>query len=437
MGNERIQSADVIVVGGGLAGLAAAAFAARAGRSVLLCEQARLIGGRATTQNEGGFLFNLGPHALYNGSAARPILKELGVAHHGKPPSASGAFGIDDGRKQALPAGFVSLLTTGLLRLPGKVELARLMAGLARLETRAHDSKTVNQWLAEDVRHEDVRRILRALVRVATYVNAPDHLSAGAAIRQLQLAFGSGVTYLDGGWQTLVDGLRQAGERAGVRLAAGTKVEAVEADACARGVRLAGGEKWAAAAVILTGSPGDVSALVHRGDHLPLRRRAEEALAVRAACLDVGLSRLPRERATFALGIDQPLYLSVHSAAAKLAPDGRAVIHAAEYLPVGEDGEPRLIERRLEGALDLVQPGWRQALVERRFLPRMTVAHHLPTAAAGGTAGRAPVEVPGIANLFVAGDWVGPPGLLADAALASARHAAQLAVAATPLSAAA
>ena len=41
-------------------------------------------------------------------------------------------------------------------------------------------------------------------------------------------------------------------------------------------------------------------------------------------CLDVALSSLPDKDALFALGVDRPLYFSVHSAYAKLAPNGGA-----------------------------------------------------------------------------------------------------------------
>jgi hypothetical protein len=53
----------------------------------------------------------------------------------------------------------------------------------------------------------------------------------------------------------------------------------------------------------------------------------------------------------------------------------------------------------------------------------------IATAAGGGLRGRPPVSVPDRPGVFVAGDWVGPSGHLADAAQHSARDAARLAVA--------
>src|SRR5262245_43427139 len=104
---------DVAVIGGGIAGLAAATYAARAGRRVALFEKAPGLGGRGVTHEEAGFHFNLGPHALYRGGAAAAVLRELGVRVAGRSPAPSGNYAVAGGVKHALPAGFFSLLTTG------------------------------------------------------------------------------------------------------------------------------------------------------------------------------------------------------------------------------------------------------------------------------------------------------------------------------------
>ena len=80
--NGRI---DLAVVGGGLAGLVAAATTAREGRRVVLLD-ARAVGGRARSTDRRGFRFNQGAHALYDTGAARPILTDLGVQLSGRAP---------------------------------------------------------------------------------------------------------------------------------------------------------------------------------------------------------------------------------------------------------------------------------------------------------------------------------------------------------------
>jgi phytoene dehydrogenase-like protein len=155
-----------------------------------------------------------------------------------------------------------------------------------------------------------------------------------------------------------------------------------------------------------------------------LARRSAACIAVRAACLDVALSRLPRPGNRFALGLDLPLYYSVHSASAKLAPEGIAVVHLMKYL--GDDASPaEVAEREMETLLDRLQPGWREHVVARRFLPGMTVAHDLPRAEESGLSGRPAVTVPEWPGIYLAGDWIGAEGVLADASAASAAEAAR------------
>jgi phytoene dehydrogenase-like protein len=148
---------------------------------------------------------------------------------------------------------------------------------------------------------------------------------------------------------------------------------------------------------------------------------------VRIATLDVALSALPKSRPTLALGVDVPLYFSVHSAYARLAPKNGAVIHVSKYLSPGK-GPTDNDRRELEDLIDMLQPGWRQRLVFARYLPHLTVTHRELTAPSGGTCGRPPSRHAAYDNVFIAGDWVGPRGQLSDAASASAVDAATLAI---------
>ena len=427
MARDAASTGTVVVVGGGMAGLVAAACVARAGRPVVLFEKAREAGGRARTQVEEGFHWNLGPHALYAGGAAARVLRELAVPFSGAKPSVAG-FVVDRGAKHTLPGGLVSLLSTRYFGLGAKLETARLLAGLPRVDAAALARVPVGEWLGREIAHDDVRRLVEALFRLSTYANSAEQ-SAGVAVANLQLALARGVLYLDGGWQTMVDGLRAIAVAAGARIETGTRVTAVRHDGQVRAVRLADGTETACDAVIATGSPADAAGLLEASDATPLAQWTTPMRPVRAACLDVGLSRLPVPQATFALGVDEPVYASVHSTVAKLHPGTGMVVHVAKYLPVGMDGEARADERQLEGVLDLLQPGWRDVVVARRFLPDLTVSHALVTATGGGLAGRPGPAVPGVRGFYVAGDWVGGEGLLLDASAASAALASRLVLA--------
>ena len=64
------EEPDVVVVGGGIAGLAAATTAARHGSKVVLVD-AHHLGGRAQSDHRRGFTFNRGPNGLYDRGAGR------------------------------------------------------------------------------------------------------------------------------------------------------------------------------------------------------------------------------------------------------------------------------------------------------------------------------------------------------------------------------
>ena len=52
--------------------------------------------------------------------------------------------------------------------------------------------------------------------------------------------------------------------------------------------------------------------------------------------------------------------------------------------------------------MDTIQPGWREVVVEQRFLPHIQAAGTLPLAAHGGLTGRAPHHLDAAPNLYFA-----------------------------------
>ncbi|GHO96363.1 dehydrogenase [Reticulibacter mediterranei] len=412
----------VIIVGGGLSGLSAAALLAKAGHAVKLFEKASTPGGRARTSQQSGFFFNQGAHAFYLHGAGTKVLNELGVRYSGLEPARSRYLALEGGKLYPLPASVASTLETHLLSFAAKAELAGLFARIKYMDTAKLQHVSLQDWLAAHVKHPQVCQFLLAGARLATYSNAPDLLSAAL----LPSLLNAQVLYVDGGWQTLVDGLQHKAQEAGAEIRTQARVRAIEVAGEGYSIQLADGSSHAASAVLLATDPEMASALVLNGTHEALHRWAAQAIPARATCFDIGLRRLPRAQNLFALGIDRPLYYSVHSASAHLAPQGSALVHIMHYLQPDESPKPEATRQEMEAIMDLLQPGWRAEVVEQYFLPHMIASNAIVQAQLGGLAGRPGPAVPGLPHLYVAGDWVGMEGTLADACFASASSAARL-----------
>jgi len=74
------SSYDLIVVGGGMAGLTAGAFSARAGYHVLLCEKQPALGGLVNSFERDGFTWDGGIRALEDSGIIFPMLESLGIS---------------------------------------------------------------------------------------------------------------------------------------------------------------------------------------------------------------------------------------------------------------------------------------------------------------------------------------------------------------------
>ena len=419
MSNGFDNNLDVIIIGGGLAGLTTAVLLARAGKAVTLFEHSsREIGGRARTAEIDGFYFNQGPHALYLTDASDSILKAIGINYTGGIPAGKGYL-ISGGKKREIAGDYSGWLS-------GKSDGSQFFISPTKIDFSQLESVTEQEWLDKNIHDIHDAEIIKTILRLNTYANDPDIQSIGPVLHQIYVGSRAGVMYLDGGWQTLVDGLLTVAKNANARIVMGKKAISVKrTDSSGWQVLLSDKTQVSAKIVVIAAGPMDACSLFDEKERPEvLSKVAKEAKPVRLVCLDVALSSLPDKDTLFALGVDRPLYFSVHSAYAKLAPKGGALIHVAKYLGTSIQPKPREDQPELEEFLDLLQPGWRQVLVKKRPLPNMVVSNAIVTAADGGLGGRPDTRI--AENLYIVGDWVGKEGLLSNASVASAKRASQL-----------
>jgi squalene-associated FAD-dependent desaturase len=192
-------TARVAVVGGGLAGLAAAVDLKRSGLAVELFERGRLLGGRATSFTLGGVEVDNGQHVFLGcctefidfagrmGLAGRVHLQDrfdVRVFAAGRPPSRLRAARLP--APWHLAAGFSGYAE---LAWSDKVRVARTLLAAAR---RVQDDATLADWLRRRGQSEAALRAFWVPFFVPA-LNAPlDEVTVGEAAFVITTAFMAG-----------------------------------------------------------------------------------------------------------------------------------------------------------------------------------------------------------------------------------------------------
>lgn len=411
-------SADVVVVGAGIAGLCAAVVAAERGAKVVILD-AHEPGGRASTVTRDGFRLNVGAHGLYRGGNLTRFLAARDLEPAGGIVSSSSIDVLLDGTVHHLAMNPLGLFRNPVLRPKSRVRMAALFARMPRMKTAALTGRSVSDWLGDEP--QDLQRFMEMFIRLSTYTHAPDQFDAGAAAGQLQMAF-KGVRYVDGGWIRIVESLRHRAVAAGATVISHAEVTRVESTGNRNEVSL-GEQCISASAVVIAAGGPDVAARL-TGATVAGHENLTQPVA--ASVLDLGLQR-PHEG--LLLGMDQSVYLSPHAPLADLAPAGHGLVTVMRYLAPGESaGDPVSAKAQLRDVAQRCGIADDDIVLERA-LHRMVVTHGAPTAAGGGLLGRPTIQALGLSGVFVAGDWVGPSGLIADASAASGELAGTAAAA--------
>lgn len=193
---------EVVIVGGGFAGLAAGVALAREGRSVRLLEQKPHLGGRASSflDSTTGSVVDNGQH-LFMGCYHQTIefLKTIGTLDRLKfQPSLMVRFLGADGRGSALKCPqlpspwhlLVGVLRSASFTWAEKLQVLRMRGALggAAGSNNGISSLTVDQWLSSVGQSESVRRNFWNLICIGAMNEDPGIASAELFKRVLKLA---------------------------------------------------------------------------------------------------------------------------------------------------------------------------------------------------------------------------------------------------------
>lgn len=411
---------DVVILGGGIAGLTASIYLAKEGKKVLVLERGTNLGGRGITSKLGKAHVNLGPHALFTNTLE--IFNEIGVNISGKTPKLSGAFVFENENEKMKVVDIVNLFLGSNLRWKEKMEFIRFYRHIRRVELDTLNGLSLEQYLTNTVMSNKVKQLVLSFVRLSTFINNPELISARVAIGQLR---SGSVLYLNDGWQSIVNNLISKANELGVTIQNHAVASKITGEYPEMTILLKDGHMISTRSILSTINPHDLLKLVGETVSDNFIQKVQHIIPVRAACLDLVMTGLPNPKTNFALGVEKPWYFSNHSTVAKFSDEpGHIVVHVMKYLNSMIETDSAADEHELETFLDVIQPGWRDFVVSRRFLPTLIVSNAIKRPIAEKNIIEA--DEMGIEGLYIAGDWLGEKEILLNAALISAKNATKL-----------
>lgn len=416
----------VLVVGGGITGLASAYALGRAGITTLLVEGSHRLGGKVRTEVVDGFVIEHGPDSFVSyRPAGLALCRELGLGGAIIRPQeprtvyirAGGRFRrFPDGMGLVLPTKFRPFITSDLFSPMAK---ARMGLDLFLPRDRSPGDVAVGPFLRRRLGRALVDRLAGPLIG-GVYGTSIDELSLDAVVPQLReserrhrslllasladarsRARAGAATAaseappppfvtLAGGTQQLIDALVQAlRAMPNVGIRTGTLIEGLEFDGARVRATFCGGERFAPEAVILATPAGVAARLL--ATQVPeaanqLRTIPHGTTAV--VNLAYGNEQLPDELTGhgFLVAADEPLTISACTLSSRKwagrAPDGTLLVRAfiGDDRPgAGEQDDARLVEtahRDVAGTLGIRgEPMLTRVSRYTSAMPHYTVGH--------------------------------------------------------------
>lgn len=233
------SSYDVIVVGGGAAGLSTAALLASEGRSVLVIERSPYLGGRGMAIEDSGYQLNLGAHLMEDsGSGLTKIMEHVGKKLvHGP-------------RNTDMPVWNHETETWGSIRdrySGDKTELKKVIEALKNTtwdELEAWDDRPMREWILQHTDHQGVIDLFEFITVLECMTETwEDHsASDNLWVRKMHYEEMNTAAYSfwpEGGWDAMFEDLRDAIVEHGGEVLTGTSVSRVLVeDGRVRGVTL-------------------------------------------------------------------------------------------------------------------------------------------------------------------------------------------------------
>jgi phytoene dehydrogenase-like protein len=421
---------DVIVIGGGYAGLSAGALLAHKGYDVLLLEKSKSLGGRASYMEKDGYTVEYGLHANRSASdgAAAAVFRRLGRELEFITPGEPELW--REGEFQPLPNSIGKIFKSPMLPLAAKLSAARYLAKLV-MGNPAKKYQLSLEDMTSGCKSQETLEILRVISGIGIIAPEPRYSSAGELAAYLKAALRSKVKvgYPKGGTPSIIEGLREEVEKNG-QIVTGSKVTRLMLKKGLVNQVKTETNTYSAYAVI-SAIPVQNLPDLFGGKDLPIKfvKKARELVPTAGISLDVGLKEPVTDKSGL-LVTSEPLSMGQFTSNIdpQMAPQGRQLFSWYYPLPlpwIKNADKMEREEKNLRALLEEMFPGiWKSVDWERTMRLSM-VDGFLPRP--GQTREDRPgFTIPSLDNFFLCGDTTSAEGTGGDAAFNSAIHVSGL-----------
>jgi len=413
---------DIVIVGGGLAGLSAAAYLSHKGKKVAVLERG-VLGGRAVTLPIKGFHFNFGAHAIYgrDTSMLRTFEKELGLSIQWQDFSPSKAKYDMGDEVTDVPANILGLFRTKVMGGLDKVSFTfNILKTMLKLES-GHPHLSIEKWLEQKNTPDDVREMMLTLASSNFFTKEPEKIPSDVFFRYYSRLFltNKPVAYIGGGWQALINEFVRVIENNNGAIHTKTKIVSVTHE----NDRITGvhteEDSFTADKFILCIPPKELEKIMTGTKVEGLVKHYAQYDPTYVMVYDIGLKKRIESPYTYIYDKQNNMFITdISYYDTSCTPEGGQLLQATAYLRQSDMGNKEVLEEykaKIEQMYDKHFPGWREELVVPRVSQRAVVQeikwnmHQQPM----------PVFFPEYRNLYFAGDWCQGQGQLSELSFSS------------------
>lgn len=429
MEDSEIIQRDVVVVGGGLAGLSAAAYLAKSGKKVALLERG-MVGGRAVTLKLKGFSFNFGAHAIYgrDTSKLRQFERELGINIDWRdftPHKAKYDLGTD---VTDIPSNVRGLFKTKLMKGADKLKFTFEVFKTLLHAEKGHSHISIKKWMEDKDISDDVKEMMLTLASSNFFTREPENIPSDVFFQYYRRLFTTNkpVAYIAGGWQSLINEFLRVIEENGGEVYTKAKVDGIEVDG--QNVTTVHSKKGSFQAddFIFAIPPQELTKVFA---DTKIEHSVSQYAQYRPSYVfvyDVGLENRLDVPYSYVYDKYNKIFITdISYYDESCTPEGGQMLQAIAYLNEEDLGDKEKLgeyQEKIEQLYDKHFPGWRDELVVPRISKRAT-AQEIKWIM---NQQAMPVSFPDYQNTFFAGDWCEGTGQLSELSFSSAYNVCQL-----------